>query len=340
MMPTVAIRNLLLRRLLQLLLMAWAIGTITFVLVRSLPGDMAYRIAAERYGDDAITTAAAASVRQELGLDVPAWQHYLNWLLELVQLNLGNSLVSGDPVIHNLQHQLSYTLALVFAGLLVSLLLAIPIGLLAGFKADRGADHLSLLASTLIRAQPVFSVGLLLIFLLAMNIQWLPVAGFGELKHLILPALTLGICMAAVSSRIIRNTTVDVTRSAYYQFARVKGLSRWHTFVHHGVRNISVPVVAYLGIQTVMLIEGVIMIESLFAWPGIGHALSHAIFSRDVPMIQGAALLMGMLFVVINASVDAICLWLDPRLQLLASTSNSASPINYTGKKPAQEASL
>ncbi|WP_221793178.1 ABC transporter permease [Oceanobacter mangrovi] len=308
-------KRMLLKRLLQLLLMAWSIGTLTFVLVRSLPGDMAYRIAAERYGDDAITNAAADAVRAELGLQLPAWQHYLNWLGELLQGNLGNSLVSGDPVIDSLQHQLGFTLALVLGGLLVSLLLALPIGLLAGWQRDRLADHVSLLLSTLIRAQPVFSVGLLLIFLLALNIHWLPVAGFGELKQLILPTLTLGISMAAVSSRIIRNSTASVISSPYYQFARIKGLSRWQTFCHHGGRNIAVPVVAYLGIQTVMLIEGVIMIESLFAWPGIGHALSHAIFARDVPMIQGSALLMGVLFVLINTAVDGLCLWLDPRGQ-------------------------
>jgi len=308
--------QILRQRLLQLILMVWAIGTLTFVLVRSLPGDMAYRIAAERYGDDAVTAAAADSVRTGLGLNMPAWQHYLNWLTDLVQFNLGTSLVSGEPVINALQHQLGFTLTLVCGGLLVSLCLAIPAGLLAGLNSHRLPDHASLLLSSLIRAQPVFSIGLLLIFLLALNIPWLPVAGFGQFKHMILPSLTLGISMAALSSRIIRNSTHDVVHSPYYQFAQVKGLNRWQTFVRHGVRNISVPVVAYLGIQTVMLIEGVIMIESLFAWPGIGHALSHAIFSRDVPMIQGAALLMGVIFVVINALVDSLCLWLDPRTAL------------------------
>ncbi|WOT06470.1 ABC transporter permease [Shewanella youngdeokensis] len=306
-------KQILVKRLVQLLMMAWSVGTITFILGRMLPGDMSYKIAAGRYGEDAVTTAAAASVSQELGLNDPAWLQYLHWLAELLQFNLGTSLVSGAPIVAELQHQLGYTLLLACSALLLSVVIAIPWGLACGFKANKWFDRGGLLLSTLIRSQPVFCLGLLLILLFSLYLSWFPVAGFHSAAHLFLPSLTLALSLAALSSRVIRNSTVKVIGSDYYLFSKVKGLSDSQTFRRHGARNIALPVVAFMGIQLVGLIEGVIMIESLFAWPGIGHGLSHAVFSRDIPMLQGTALVCGMLFVLINTLVDISCHLLDPR---------------------------
>ncbi|MCL1074699.1 ABC transporter permease [Shewanella dokdonensis] len=306
-------KNILIKRLLQLLMMVWSVGSITFVLSRMLPGDMAYRIAAGRYGDDAVSAAAANAVRQELGLNDPVWLQYLHWLGELLQCNLGTSLVSGNPITAELQHQLGYTLLLAAAAMFLSAVIAIPLGLICGFRANSWLDRGGLLLSTLLRSQPVFCLGLLLILLFALKLSWFPVAGFNALAHLFLPALTLGLSLAALSNRVIRNSTLRVSRSDYYLFAKIKGLSDWQTFKRHGIRNIALPVVAFMGIQLVGLIEGVIMVESLFAWPGIGHALSHAVFSRDIPMLQGTALTCGVLFVSINTLVDGCCYLLDPR---------------------------
>ena len=125
--------------------------------------------------------------------------------------------------------------------------------------------------------------------------------------------MSLALGLAAVSSRVTRNSVVGVLKTPYYAFARTKGLNQTTAFVRHGVRNASVPVVAYHGVQLIYLIEGVVVVESLFAWPGIGHALVHAIVARNVPMIQGTALVMGLMFVSLNAVVDALCWWLDPR---------------------------
>ncbi|WP_232367534.1 ABC transporter permease [Alteromonas pelagimontana] len=293
--------------------MAWSVGTLTFVLVRTLPGDMAYKIAASRYGDDAVSTASAAAVRAELGLDSPAWQQYFHWLSNLITLDLGDSLVSGAPVVQELQHQLGYTLLLAVCAMLVSVIIAFPLGILSGARPSSAVDNSIMVGSTFVRAQPVFSLGLLLIFLFAMELNWLPVAGFGEPRHLILPALTLGLSLAAISNRIIRSSTINVLHSAYYQFARIKGMSRFSTFCRHGIRNILLPVIAFMGIQLIGLIEGVIMVESVFAWPGIGHGLSHAVFARDIPMLQGAALVFGLMFVALNTLIDVCCARLDPR---------------------------
>ena len=138
-------------------------------------------------------------------------------------------------------------------------------------------------------------------------------AGFEGARELVLPALTLALGLAAPSSRVTRDATAAVVATAYFAFARWKGLSDRQALLRHGLRNAAVPVIAYLGMQLVWLIEGVVVVESLFAWPGVGHALVHAIFSRDIPMVQGTALVMGLIFVALNAAVDLLCVLVDPR---------------------------
>ncbi len=304
------------QRLLQAGLVAVMVGMLTFVLVRALPGDAAYRIAAGRYGYDRVDSAAAEAVRQELALDQPVWMALGQWLGDLLTLNLGRSQVTGAPVISELAHQLGHSVDLALSAIVVSLLLGLPIGLIAGWRPGGVVDRLSLAVSVVLRSLPPFVLGLVLVLLLAVGAGWLPAAGHGGFAHRILPALTLGLGLAAVSSRVARDAMAAVVRSPFYQFGRVKGLGEWRVFIRHGLRNAAVPMVAYLGVQFVYLVEGVVVVETLFAWPGVGHALVHAIVARDVPMIQGAALVMGLGFVLLNALVDAACFGLDPRKRL------------------------
>lgn len=305
-------RNLLVKFLMQLAVVAWGVGTLTFILMRSLPGDMAFRIAAGRYGYDNVDSQAAALVRQELNLEQSVLQAYWQWLTDLLQFNLGNSLISGEPVWQLVQHKLNHSVLLALAGLLLSFVIAVPLGL---WSAKRGGkiDHALLAISTAIRSVPVFVLGLLFVLAFALKLSWFPVAGFGGPEYLVLPALTLAISLAAVSNRVVRDSAKRVFESPFYRFSLVKGLSSSSTFWRHGVRNIAVPVVAFMGVQLVNVIEGIVMIESLFTWPGIGHGLAHAIFARDIPVIQGAALVMGFLFVILNTLNDLICHWIDPR---------------------------
>ncbi|WP_012069719.1 ABC transporter permease [Marinomonas sp.] len=303
---------MLFKRLLQLITVIWGVGTLTFILMRSLPGDMAYRIAASRYGQDNVDSQAAALVREELKLDQSALTAYWHWLTDLMQLKLGDSLVSGLPVIDTVQHMLGHSLLLAFAGLIVSVLIAVPLGLLSAWRGNP-LDSILMGLSSVIRSMPVFVIGVLFILLFALNWNLFPVAGFGSPAHLVLPAITLALSLAAVSNRVVRDSAKTTFQSAFYQFSLVKGLSLWQTFRRHGARNIALPVVAFFGIQLVSMIEGIVMIESLFSWPGIGHGLAHAIFARDIPVIQGSALMMGILFVLLNTLVDIICLWIDPR---------------------------
>ncbi len=303
----------ILHRVAQALLVALMVGVLTFALMRSLPGDMAWRVAAGRYGYDITDAAVMEQVRQSLALDQPAALALLSWFGDLLRLDLGVSLISELPVVDEIAHQLGASVTLALTALLLSVLLGPPLGVLAGLRPGGGLDRALFALSITLRALPQFVIGLLLIYGLAIVFGLLPASGHGEAGHVVLPALTLAIGLAAVSCRVARDATVAVTTSGYYRFGETKGLRPLDNFLRHGLRNIAVPIVTYLGVQLVYLIEGVVVVETLFAWPGIGHALVHAILARDVPMIQGTALVMGLMFVLLNAGVDVMCGALDPR---------------------------
>lgn len=222
--------KILFRRLIQILLVIWSVGTLTFILTRQLSGDMAYRIAASRYGYDQADSAAAEAVRAELGLDQPWWQSYFSWLSDLAQFNLGKSLVTGDPVWSEIQHQFGHTLSLAIVALILAILIGPPLGLLAARKPNGFFDRLTLVFSTLFRSVPAFIIAIGLITLFSTQLKWLPAGGYGSWQHFILPALTLAIGLSTVSVRVTRSAMVQVKGSEFYQFSQLKGLSRWHTF--------------------------------------------------------------------------------------------------------------
>jgi ABC-type dipeptide/oligopeptide/nickel transport system permease component len=313
-MMQAVIKKFLVARLLQAGLVAIVVGALCFILMRVLPGDPAMRIAAGRYGPDARIADAAERVRLELGLDRPIAVQFIEWLGSLAQFDLGHSLVTGSPVAHELQVQLGASVWLAAATLLLSLLIGPIVGLFGGLQPGGTADRIGLLGAVVFRAVPPFVLGLILMLVFSRQLGWLPPAGFGSPREILLPALTLALGLAAMSSRVTRNAVAAVARAPYFAFARYKGLPEPIVVTRHGLRNAAIPVVSYLGLQAIYLIEGVVVVESLFAYPGIGHALVHAIVERDVPMVQGTALMMGLMFVAIGAIADGLTLWLDPRV--------------------------
>jgi peptide/nickel transport system permease protein len=226
---------------------------------------------------------------------------------------LGKSFLSGERVIDEVFQDLGHSIELAVTAVLIAALIGPGLGMLAGLKPGGWLDRMTLIVTAIVRALPPFVTGLVLILLFAINLRMTPVAGNAHVGSSILPALTLAIGLAAVSCRVARDAMVSVGGSAYFAFARTKGLTDRQALLRHGLRNVGLTVVAYLGVQLVYLIEGVVIVETLFAWPGIGHALVHAIVGRDVPMIQGAAIAMGVLFVLLNTLVDFACLAIDPR---------------------------
>jgi peptide/nickel transport system permease protein len=297
----------------QAAFVAAAVGTLSFFMMRALPGDMAFRIAASRYGYDYVNDAAAQAVRSELGLDRPWWQQLASWMGDLARGRLGDSMVTGDSVWHELAHQLGHTVVLSVTAWLLAIVIGVALGVWAAVRpglVSRAVDALS----TLLRASPAFLIGVVLSLIFAVHLQWLPAAGYEEPSNIVLPAFTLAFALSAGIAQVTRAQLAQVMASDYIEFAQTKGLSSRRVLFAHAARNMAVPVLAYAGVQLVLLVEGVVVVESLFAWPGIGHALVHAVFARDVPMIQGTALALGLMFVVFNVVVDALHRWLDPRL--------------------------
>lgn len=300
-------------RLMQAAGVALVVGVMSFLMMQAMPGDMAYRIAAARYGYDLVSAELADAVRVELGLDAGPLTQFLRWMGDLAQLDLGKSLVSGQSVWNEIAHQLGASLQLAGTALAISLLIGPPLGIYAGLHAGGRFDRALLVLAAAFRAVPQFLLGLVLIVTFAVQFRLLPSAGYGRLTHLILPASTLALGLAAASARITRDAMAAISASPHYAFARTKGLSDAQVLLRHGLRNIGVPVITYLGLQFVLLVEGVVVVETIFGWPGIGHALVHAVFHRDVPMVQGTALVMGLAFVIVNALVDVTARRVDPR---------------------------
>lgn len=305
--------GLVMRRMLQAVVLALFVGTVCFFMARALPGDLATRIAAGRYGYDLVSNAAADAVRAELGLNMPVLTALLDWWGRMAQGDLGVSLVTGVPVWQEVAHQLGHTLQLALAAAGLAALTGLPLGIRAGLHPGGWCDRATLVLAVVLRGMPPFLLALLLMLLVSVQLGMLPVAGDAHDGGLLLPALTLALPLAAGLARVARHATRTAALLPSHEFALTKGLSGTQTLVRHDLRHMALPVVAYLGVQTVFLAEGALVVETLFAWPGIGHALVHAIFGRDVPMIQGTALCMGLLFVTFNLAVDAVCLGLDPR---------------------------
>lgn len=300
-------------RLLQAAGVALVVGVMSFLMMQAMPGDMAYRIAAARYGYDLASAELAEAVRAELSLDAGPLAQFLRWMSDLAQFDLGKSLVSGQSVWGEIAHQLGASLELAAMALVLSLLIGPPLGIYAGLNAGGRFDRTLLVIAAAFRAVPQFLLGLVLIVIFAVQFRLLPSTGYGQASHFLLPAGTLALGLAAASARITRDTMAAVEASPHYAFSRTKGLSEVQTLLRHGLRNIGAPVITYLGLQFVLLAEGVVVVETIFGWPGIGHALIHAVFHRDVPMVQGTALVMGLTFVVINAVVDLVARRIDPR---------------------------
>lgn len=308
-----AVGKIVARRLIQAVVAAVIVGTLCFFLARALPGDMAFRIAAGRYGPDGVTSAASEAVRAELGLDKPAIEALAQWWGQLLRLDLGHSFINAKPVVGQVLHQLGYTVELAVVAIVLAALIGLPLGLIASLRPGGFADKATLALSVALRCLPPFLLGIVLVIVFSLQMQLLPAAGYVEHRNLILPALTLALGLAAPLSRVARDSLAAVCAAPYYAFARTKGLTGPRLLLRHGLRNAAGAVVAYVGVQLIFLIEGVVVIETLFSWPGIGHALVHAIFGRDVPIMQGVVLVMSLGFVTLNGVLDLIGLAIDPR---------------------------
>jgi peptide/nickel transport system permease protein len=305
--------RILRQRAVQAAAVVLLVSTACFAIVQNLPGDIAFRIAAGRYGYDQVTAGSADAVRAELGLDRPAWQQLLDWLGDLLSLDLGTSLVTGANVAGELSFYLSSSLQLAAVALALAVATGTTAGALAAARPGGLLDRITTLWVSGARALPPFLLGLVLILVFSVHLGVLPSAGHGEAGNIVLPAATLAVGLSGLFARVTRDTVARIRQSGYVHFATTKGLGARLVFFRHIARNTGVTLIAYIGVQVLILIEGVVVVESLFAWPGLGHALVHAIFWRDIPMIQATALALALLVVALNTVVDLGSAAIDPR---------------------------
>jgi peptide/nickel transport system permease protein len=302
----------LLRRALALLPVLAIMSIIVFVLIRFVPGDPIDVM----YGSEGMDAARRAALSQSLGLDQPVPIQYGRWLLRAVQGDLGNSYRAGMPVGQIILERLPATLSLAGAAILVSLFIAIPLGILAAVRRNSWLDFSALGFAIFGISLPNFFAGLLLVLIFAVYLHWLPALGTGSWRHVILPAVTLGWALSGTTTRLTRSSMLEELSKDYVRTARGKGLKEQSVVLHHGLRNAMLPTVTMIGLQMGFLIGGIVAVEKVFAWPGIGSLLVDSIFARDYPVVQGVVLVVAVMVVVINLGVDMVYTVLDPKIRL------------------------
>jgi peptide/nickel transport system permease protein len=302
------------RRILSLLPVWVGISLLAFALANLAPGDPAQLILLRQTGE-LPTEEAVQRLREQLGLDDPFPVRYGRWLADAARGDLGTSLRTGEAVLQALLDRFPATLLLAVAALLLGLLIGIPLGTLAAARRDSGFDHASRIGVLLGASIPNFWLGYLFILLFAVGLGWLPVAGWGSWQHLVLPALTLAVGGIAGLTRLTRSTVIEELQADYVRTARAKGLPE-RAVVRHALRNALNPIVTLTGVRFGRLLAGAVVVETVFAWPGIGKLVVDAIYDRDYPTIQGFVLFTGTAFVLLNLVVDLGYAWLDPRVRL------------------------
>jgi peptide/nickel transport system permease protein len=316
---TSSIVRFLARRLLYSLVVLLGVLIVVFSLVHLVPGDPVRIALGTRYSPDAYQALRAAS-----GLDRPIVEQFFGYIGSALTGDLGVSFRSGDPVTLTLLDRLPATLSLAVVGILIALLISVPAGIWAALREGRISDAVVRISSQFGVSIPDFWMGLLLIALFASTLGWLPTSGYqalsdnptGWLRHVILPGLTVGLVAGAIMTRYIRSALLDVASMGYVRTARSKGLPPWVVTLRHIVRNALIPVLTITGIQLATILGGVIVVEVVFAWPGIGRLVYTAVAARDYPLIQGAVLLIAVLFLLVNLVVDVLYAVVDPRIRL------------------------
>jgi peptide/nickel transport system permease protein len=311
-------RTYILKRLLQLIPTIFLISILVFAAMRILPGDPLLGLLGDAYDEE-----NARALRQEYGLDEPIVVQYIVWLGHLVQGDWGSSILNGRPVLSDLLWYLPVSVELILAALVVSLSIALPAGMLAATRRNTWVDYSAMSTALVGISTPDFFFGVLLLILFTIRLNWLPSSGWvalsqsfwGHISHLLMPAVTLGVSHAAILTRLIRGTMLEVIRMEYITTARAKGLSGGRVVVKHALKNALIPVVTILGLQLGFLIGGAVVVETLFAIPGLGSYGLQAMLTRDYPQVQGFILFVALVFTGSNVVVDLLYAVLDPRIR-------------------------
>ncbi|MBI2885704.1 MAG: ABC transporter permease [Chloroflexi bacterium] len=301
----------ILKRLLTSIPVLFGVSIIVFVVMNVLPGDPAQIL----LGSQEVTPQQLQRLREQLHLDDPLHVRYLTMMGGALRGDLGRSIRSDRPVIEIFMDQFPSTLELTIAALIASIAIGVVAGIIAAVRQYSALDNLSMLVALLGVSMPSFWLGLLLIFVFALGLGWLPATGTGGPERLLLPALTLGVGGAGVIARLVRSSMLEVLRMEYVTTARAKGLSEHVVVLHHALRNALIPVVTVVGLEVGRLLSGAFVVEVVFSRPGIGRIAIQAINFKDYTIVQGIVLYAAALYVVVNLAVDIVYAYLDPRIR-------------------------
>lgn len=298
----------------------FGIAVVVFALMRSVPGDVVTSLVGMQGN---ITEARLDELRRLFGLDLPIHVQFGQWLSAAVQGDLGSSLRTGRPIHLDLALRFPVTLELTVLSLLIALAIAVPLGTLAALNRGRWPDLVGSVFVLLGLSVPGFFMGILLILFFSLRLGWLPPAGYvpfaeaplENLRHMLLPALSLGLILAAATTRIVRSSLLEVLGLDYVRTARAKGVAQFTVTLRHALRTALIPVVTVVGLQFGQLLGGAVIIEQVFSLPGVGRYALEGINLRDYPVVQGAVLLIAAAFVLVNLLVDVLYALIDPRVR-------------------------
>lgn len=300
----------IINRLLMLIPVMLGVVFIVFFIMNLAPGDPVYQIASEQ-----ATPAELQELRVKMGLDGNIFTRYMRYIKKMIQGDLGVSYISKRSVMKTYLERLPNTLLLASVTMLVAILISIPLGIIAAVHQNSIKDTVSMILALLGLSIPNFWLGLLLIILFSLKLKWLPSGGINGLKSIILPALTVGLGLAALMTRTTRSSMLDVIRQDYLRTARSKGVAEKKVIYKHALKNALIPIITIFGIQFSNVLGGSVLAETVFSWPGVGRLVVDAINQRDIPMVTGALVMTTMLVSIVNLLVDIIYAYVDPRIK-------------------------
>lgn len=301
----------ILRRLGQSFFILLGVSFITFLLLYILPADPARQIAGR-----SATPEAVANIRAQLGLDQPLLIQYWNYLINLFQGDFGRSYLQKTDVAELIQSRLAPTLLLMFSAIFIELLIGLAAGIYSAVRRGKGGDKVIMVLSFIGVSSPQFIAAILVLYIFAVKLGWFPIGGYGTFAHLVLPALTLGVLGSGWYSRVMRSSMMDVLRQDYIRTARAKGAKEGRVIFVHAFRNAVLPIVAMIGIDIGIFMSGIVVVESVFGWPGIGQLAWQAIQRVDIPIIMGVTLVSAIAIVIGNLVADLLSPFVDPRIKL------------------------
>lgn len=300
----------IIKRLLMLIPVLLGVAFIIYAIMNVAEGDPVYQVA----GPDA-TEEQLDALREEMGLNGSLLERYFKYIFKLLRGDLGTSYVSKMDVMQLYLQRLPNTLKLASVAMIVAVVISVPLGIVAAVNQNSIKDTVSMILALLGLSMPNFWLGLLLMLLFSLKLGWFPSGGAEGLRSVVLPAVTVGVGLAALLTRTTRSSMLDVLRQDYLRTARAKGVSEKRVVFHHALRNALIPIITIFGVQFSNVLGGSVLAETVFAWPGVGRLVVDAIDQRDIPTVTGALIMTTMLVTIVNLIVDIVYAYVDPRIK-------------------------